>query len=147
MGTWGWLAGENGYGTEDAAIFENGTELADLGDTQLGEDAPFNAAFDMPVTPGAPNNAAANQWVEVDILVVGGNVSVNFNGVEFFNQDSAATDGFAMLGYEDPFGSITSAPDGMFGLFDNFVVKEVPEPASAGLLLFGLFGLVARRRR
>ena len=37
---------ENGYGTEDAAIFENGTELNDLGDTQLGEDAPFNEAFD-----------------------------------------------------------------------------------------------------
>ncbi len=149
-GTWGWLAGENGYGTEDAAIFMDGTELADLGDTQTGESVPFNLAFDSPITPGAPNNAPGNSWVEVDIFVQGGSVQVLYNGVEFFNESSSATDGYAMLGYEDPFASTTNSPDGMWGLFDNFVVQEiVPEPNAGLLSLYGLGFILAvcRRRR
>ena len=165
MGTWGWLATENGYGTEDAAIFEDGTELADLGDTQLGEEIPFNAAFDMPASPGAPNNAPANSWVRVDVNVIGGNVQVLYNGVEFFNEPSAATSGFAMLGYEDPFGSVAlydptaananpnfpdpfPAEDYQWALFDNFTVTQIPEPTAGILYLLGMsLGLLARRRR
>ncbi len=154
LGTWGWLDNENGYGTEDAAIFENGTELADLGDTQGLEAIPFNAAFEAPIVPDAPNNAAGNQWVEVDVDVVNGNVSVYFKGptaaqrVLFFSEASAATEGAVMLGYEDPFSSITTEPDGMWGLFDNFVVTQIPEPSSALLGLFGLgWTLLARRKR
>lgn len=164
VGTWGWLATENGYGTEDAAIFEDGTELADLGDTQLGEDVPFNLAFDSPVTPNAPNNAPANQWVEVDIKVIGGNVQVLYNGVEFFNEPSSATNGFAMLGYEDPFGSVAlydptasnadpnfpdpfPAEDYQWGLFDNFTI-QIPEPGSAILFLLGMgLAILGQRRR
>jgi hypothetical protein len=177
VGTWGWLAGENGYGTDDAVIFENATELNDLGDTQLGEEVPFNTAFDMPVTPTAPNNAPANQWVEVDIVVtdMGGgmsNVQVNYNDVEFFSEQVAtsSTEGFAMLGYEDPFGSVANynqsdpnfpdpvaMEDWMWGLFDNFRVTRptgevlysetfVPEPSSTMLVIFGLLGLTLRRR-
>lgn len=142
VGTWGWLANENGYGTEDAAINENDIELADLGDTQPGESAPFNAAFSDPIPIGAPNNAPANEWVQVDVIVNNGNVRVLFNGVEFFSVASATTVGSAMLGYEDPFSSVMgyTPPAGSPGfpvedvgwaLFDNFrVVAECGFPVA-----------------
>lgn len=178
MGTWGWLAGENGYGTEDTAIFENGVELADLGDTQTFEDTNFNLAFpchaDGNPTDGSaepPNGAPINDWVQVDIDVLDNgdgtsNVAVYFNFVEFFSEtvDSASASGFAMLGYEDPFGSVNSDPENSFGLYDNFVVTAdpsgvptgtiplptgcaVPEPATGLLSLCGLIGLLAARRK
>ncbi len=107
-----------------------------------------------PIVPTAPNNAAGNQWVEVDVVVAGGSVSVSYNGVEWFNEDSTETDGFAFLGYEDLFSSITQdddfadARDGMWGLFDNFVITDVvPEPSSSMLALFGMgLALLSRRR-
>ncbi len=149
MGTWGWVDGDNGYGFEDASIWEDGTNLDQLGDTQLFQSEFFNAAFPAPIAPDAPNNAAGNAWVEVDVIVQGGEVAVFYNGVEFFREASSATVGSVMFGYEDPFSSITDSPDGMWGLFDNFVVKEiVPEP-NAGLLamVLALPLLAARRRR
>jgi hypothetical protein len=161
-GTFGWVSNENGFGTEDAAFFANGVELCDLGDTQFNADCwpdgdqsePFNMSFDAPISPGAPNNAAGNSWVEVDVIVQGGNVSLRYNGVEWFNHDSAFTDGNAFFGYGDPFTSITQdddfadAADGMFALYDNFVIMEVvPEPASGLMVLFGLAMVMIGRRR
>ncbi|MCR9245823.1 MAG: hypothetical protein NXI31_12395 [bacterium] len=124
IGVWGWLAGENGYSTDDAVIFQDGTELADWGDTQPGEDVPFNEAFNKPVVAAAPNNAAANQWVRVDIDVdTNGDVRVYYNGVEFFNQTGLSPSGFAMMGYEDPFNSLNTNPDAQWCLLDNFRVS------------------------
>jgi hypothetical protein len=156
-GTWGWLAGENGYGTEDAAINENDTELADLGDTQLGEDHFFNNAFQMPVTSGAPNDAPANSWVRVDIEVLGGNVRVLYNDVEFFSRPSSATSGFALIGYEDPFNSVAAytpaagmpdfpVEDYIWGLFDNFTVTQIPEPTAIMAAMTGVILVVVGRR-
>ncbi len=146
-GTWGWIATENGYGTEDTAVFEGTTELADLGDTQAGEDAPFNAAF---TTNFGVNNAPGNSWVTVTLAVdnANGTVGVWYNGVEFFNVATAATAGDVMLGYEDPFGSISAGPDFQFGVIDNVIIDDqitIPEPATAALL--GLGGLAMLRRR
>ncbi len=177
-GTWGWLAGENGYGTEDTAIFENGVELADLGDTQTFEDVNFNLAFPChadgnPTTGDAepPNGAPINDWVQVDIDVLDNgdgtsNVAVYYNFVEFFSEtvDTASASGFALLGYEDPFGSVNSDPANTFGIFDNFVVTAdpsgvptgviphpngcaVPEPDSGLISLLGLIGFLAIRRK
>ncbi|MCK5943149.1 MAG: hypothetical protein KAI24_14310 [Planctomycetes bacterium] len=129
-GIWGWLAGENGYSTEDACINNGDLEIADLGDLQPGEDVPFNEAFDSNAV-GGPNGCAANTWVRVDIDCDANGVRVYFNGVEFFNDVTVPPTGFAMIGYEDPFSSISASPDGQWGLLDNF---RVTTPNGCGTL-------------
>lgn len=178
IGTYGWLNNENGGATEDAAINENDAELADLGDTQTFENVPFDAAFPCnadgtPSTPDAdpPNGAPMLDWVQVDIDVRDNgdgtsNVGVYFNFVEFFSENvaNASVNGFAMLGYEDRFGSVNSDPDNTFGLFDNFTVSPnpmgpptgtipdptgciIPEPSGGLILLMGLAVSTLFRRR
>ncbi|MFT4513917.1 MAG: hypothetical protein ACI89X_002592 [Planctomycetota bacterium] len=129
-GIYGWLAGENGYGTEDAAINDGDFELADLGDTQAGESVPFNEAFDSN-SIGGPNGAAANTWVRVDIDVDAAGVRVYHNGVLFFDELGIVPNGFAMIGYEDPFSSLGSNPDAQWGVLDNF---RVTTPTGCGTL-------------
>jgi len=126
QGVYGWLAGENGYSTEDSVICEGGLRLAQRGDTQAGNPIYFNDAFDKPVVVGAPNNAPANQWVRVDIDVDALGVRVFYNGIEFHNvvPNTMPTTGFAMLGYEDPFSGLGTNPDAQWGLFDNFRVTS-----------------------
>jgi|JRYL01.1.fsa_nt_gb hypothetical protein len=121
-GVYGWLAGENGYISEDSVVCESGVRIAQFGDTQAGRNIFFNEAFNQPVG-GGPNNAPANQWVRVDIDVDALGVRVFYNGVEFHNVlPSQTIAGFAMLGYEDAFASLGSNPDAQWGLFDNFRV-------------------------
>jgi len=129
-GIYGWLAGENGFSTEDAAINNGDLEIADLGDTQPGENVPFNEAFDSN-SIGGPNGAAANTWVRVDIDVDAVGVRVYHNGVMFFDAPGYAPNGFAMIGYEDPFNSLGSNPDAQWGLLDNF---RVTTPTGCGTL-------------
>ena len=145
-GVWGWVAVDNGYGTEDTAIFEGSTELADLGDTQTGESDPFNNAF---TTNFGVNNAPGNSWVTVTITADNGLVEVWYNSVKFFSETVASTDGDVMVGYEDPFGgSISAAPALQFGIIDNVVIDDaitIPEPASLALLGLGSLAMLRRR--
>jgi hypothetical protein len=128
-GIYGWICGENGYGTEDACINDGDFELADLGDLQPGESVPFNEAFDSGI-PGTANNCAGNRWVRVDIDTDATGTRVYFNGYEFFNEPNGiAQPGYAMIGYEDPFSSISASPDGQWGLLDNF---RVTTPTGCG---------------
>ncbi|MCA9183902.1 MAG: PEP-CTERM sorting domain-containing protein, partial [Planctomycetales bacterium] len=54
--------------------------------------------------------------------------------------------GKVALGYADIFTSVSNKPEFSFGIFDNLVVTQVPEPSSLALLLCGL-PLLARRRK
>lgn len=122
QGVYGWLAGENGYSSEDSVICEGGVRLAQRGDQQTGNGVYFNEAFNQPVVGGL-FNAPANQWVRVDIDVDALGVRVFYNGVEFHNVTPTQTvAGYAMIGYEDPFSGVGSNKDGQWGLFDNFRV-------------------------
>ena len=141
MGTWGWLATELGYGTEDAVIYENSTELERLGNTQLGQDVLFIDAFG-----NNPDQAPANTWTQVEVVSLGGNVKVYYNGVLFHDQASASTNGFAVVGYEDPFGSLAEFPDNQWGIADNFVVTQIPEPTGLALAAISALLLCFRRR-
>lgn len=123
-GIWGWLATDNDYGTEDTAINENEVERLDLSDAEAPD--LFNTTF-LDTLDERPNNAPANQWVHVEITALTGSVTVGYNGNTFFQITDAPADGFAFLGYEDPFGGTSSEPAYQWGLFDNFVV-EVASP-------------------
>lgn len=145
-GIWGWIAGENGYGTEDAAIFDGSTELADLGDTQPGEDVKFNNAF---TSNFGSADAPANSWVTVKISVNNGEVITSFNDVQFFRESGLVTAGDVMVGYEDPFGSLSGDPANQFGIIDNVIIDDrvtIPEPTSLALLGLGGLAMLCRRR-
>lgn len=145
-GIWGWIAGENGYGTEDAAIFDGSTELADLGDTQPGEDVKFNNAF---TSNFGSADAPANSWVTVKISVNNGEVITSFNDVQFFRESGLVTAGDVMIGYEDPFGSLSGDPANQFGIIDNVIIDDmvtIPEPTSLALLGLGGLAMLCRRR-
>lgn len=129
-GNWGWLDTDGDLGTAsgDAAFFTNGTPIQLL---ENGTDSPlFSSAFPQ-ASPFI--NTAANQWTAVEISVAGTHIRVKFNGVTFFDQDTTLTEGFAGLGYDDivssstPGGGGSVSPNWQFGVFDNFVVDEIPD--------------------
>jgi hypothetical protein len=142
-GIWGYLATENGYGSEDATIRINDALAANLGDTTTP--GPFNNAF---TTNFGSANAPGNSWVRVDVYVRDGiSTNVHFNDVPFLSVPVSAPAGAALLGYEDAFSSISAGFDHQWGLFDNFTVTSIPEPASASLIGLGLVGVGLVRRR
>ncbi len=49
--------------------------------------------------------------------------------------------------YADLFSSVSDNPELSFGLFDNFVVTQVPEPGGVLLLLLGSLSLLGFRRQ
>ena len=124
VGVWGWLAGENGYSSEDAVINEGDVPQGVLGDLVAGQGVPFNEAFDSNAI-GGPNGCAANTWVRVDIDVDANGTRVFYNGAQFFDVPNVPLPGFAMIGYEDPFASLGSQPDGQWCLLDNFRVTDI----------------------
>jgi hypothetical protein len=69
-------------------------------------------------------------------------VTINRNGNRPYTSD-----GNIGLVYADFFTSVTPRPDLTFGVIDNVVVTQIPEPASALMLLAGLTGIAAVRRR
>jgi hypothetical protein len=145
-GVWGWLAGDNGFGSEDAAVFQNTTELIDIGDTaDAGAGDLFDTAFDFEF-PDFAHHSPLFEWVTVRAQHDGTNIRVSFNGVEFFSVAASLPTGRIAVGYGDPFASISSAPDVQFGIIDNVLVTAVPEPA-ASLLAWAAIGLAAGRAR
>lgn len=135
-GTWGWLATEGGYSAtngSDASVYVNGTLT---GGRNLDPASADFAAYFLPAfsntaspIPGAP----ANQWVETDITVLGGQVTVQFKGTtgtatKFFQNVQGSIAGAAMVGYEDASGSTSFDPDNQWMLVDNMIVEDLTPP-------------------
>lgn len=138
-GVWGLLATEGGYGSTtsggDAGIWlANTTNAAGTRHLETAADraAFFTPAFGSDATP-VPN-CPANQWVEADISVSAGLVTVEFGAVgrtktKFHENVAGGTvAGGAMVGYEDTFTSASFAPDEQWMLVDNMVVEDISPP-------------------
>lgn len=143
VGTYGWCTSEGGIGANgDVTLLSliPGTPAVTTAIFRKENiiDAPlFNQAF----LQGTPfPNTPAGQWTQVDMVVVDNKATLYMNGVNFGAMPNpGTTDGFATIGYEDPFTgsnpSTGSLPFGIlqrwnrqFGLFDNFVVESLPGP-------------------
>ena len=143
-GTWGWLAGDNGVGSEDAAIFRDTTELVDIGDTfDVGAGVLFDDAFDFDFANFA-HNSPLFEWVTVKVKYDGSNVTVSFNDVAFLTAVTPLPAGSLAVGYADPFGSISASPDTQFGVIDNVIL--VPEPTSIVILVLAGAAFLGPRR-
>ena len=138
-GTWGWAAGEGGYGTEDYSAWTGTTNFGTLTDGSVEAQTAF-ANYEY---TGAPSGA----WTTVEIIVDGDNVQVSYNGSQFWDITGADASGYAMIGYEDPFSSIAGAPDSQWMVIDNVEVEVVPEPMTMTLLGAGALALLRKRRK
>ncbi len=158
-----WITNENGFGSADAGLWNDGVEIFRRGDNRTSVESPFTPAYNENLwntafvngTNFGVNQTPANHWVEVDIAVVPqdantSSVGVHYNGVlmMFAIVPNADVNGAIAFGYTDPFSSINDQPDFMYGLFDNITVSDtvtVPEPASMALLALGGVAMLRRR--
>jgi hypothetical protein len=93
-------------------------------------------------------------WHDVKILKLGGTVTWTVDGVLIATvnaaDDTVATGDNILFMYSD--SNATSSTDVndvnlLFGLFDNVVVTQVPEPSTLAIGLCGALGLLLRARR
>lgn len=119
IGTFGWIAPDGGISsvTGDISLYSGNTEA--FRKKNFTDPGLFSQAFPQ----GSPElGNPDNQWSQVEVLAVGGEVTVFLNGVKFGAAPApASTNGFAVLGYEDPFtGSTPGALNRSFAVFDNW---------------------------
>ena len=87
-------------------------------------------------------------WYEVTITVDGTTALWAIDGLPIAELNPALGSGFPLIGnisigYADIFSSVSDNPEVSFGLIDNLVVSQTPEPAT--LLLLGMGGLLIRK--
>jgi hypothetical protein len=103
----------------------------------------------------APDGTLAYDWHT--LLITGnpaaGTANIQIDDLSIGTVDSSVGDavdvsGGIALTFADLFSSVSTKPEFSFGVFDNLVVTQVPEPSTLALLLggIGLF-LLARRTR
>jgi len=87
-------------------------------------------------------------WREVVVKKLGTNVSFTIDDLPIATFQNPASGGSnVFIGYWDVFSSISDNPALSFGVFDNLVVEQIPEPSTAVMAALVGLGLAARRRR
>lgn len=161
--------GEGGSSRDYRMYKDGGEQFAASGQyatvTNNNSDPDYVAAFPGLVAPASQSQsgtiadgAGGFQWMTIVATVDTVNGTVNYtitsaasgNTVDVGTLDSNigssfATSGSAAIIYADLFTSVSDNANLSFGVFDNLVVTQVPEPGSLALL--GLGGLAMLRRR
>lgn len=97
------------------------------------------------------------QWVTFEINTANGKSKVviekpggerlHITTINAYGARPYTSDGNIGLIYADFFSSVAAVPGLQFGLFDNVVVTQIPEPATFSLVALGLAAVGLRRRR
>ncbi|MCP4589940.1 MAG: PEP-CTERM sorting domain-containing protein [bacterium] len=138
------------------SVDTNNNSGVDLSAYFAGQPAP---AFQVANYPQQTGTAAAGTlafgWHEVIItkVVFEGHAEVRFviDGLRIGTLDNTIGSGFdydggMQLTYTDMFSSVSDNAALSFGVIDNLVVTDVPEPASLALLAMGGLAMLRRRR-
>ncbi len=120
----------------------------------VGVSAPAGQLGAFPGQTGTTDaGEVAFRWLDIELTKIGNTVTWEIDGVLFatVNTSSLTLSGNNIFfGHSDTnAGSSTDPNDTLLNvtLVDNIRVTTIPEPAGAALALFGLAGLVRRRRR
>jgi hypothetical protein len=174
-GGWFAVDGEGGSARDYRGYKNTGEQFAESGQFFAGLSSagggahnnsdPYYAAFGgIDVAATVPNQtlahpqqtgvtavgAAGFAWHEVAITVVGTTATWEINGLPIARLDTTIGSPFPLngnisVGFMDIFTSVSSDAAVSFGLIDNLVVTDVPEPASLALLALGGLALLRRR--
>ena len=175
-GGWFAPTGEGGSSRDYRAYKNGGEQFAEsgqfwAGNSSLGGGAhnasdPFYSSFGaidvgtaLPVQAGlhaqqsgtTQTGSAGMDWHEVTVTVQGDHASWVIDGIAIARLYTSVGSTFPLtgnisIGYMDAFSSVSDNDAISFGLVDNLVVTDVPEPASFALLGLGAVALLRRRR-
>lgn len=128
--------------------------IAHYSDFLPGVTPPTTGQFQIS-TPAGVAGSPGFQWVTFEINTANDKSAVYIEKpggdrllIAVINQngsDPYTSDGNIGLFYADFFSSVTPRPDLTFGVIDNVVVTQIPEPSTIGLIAIG--GCFALRRR
>ncbi|MEQ8848189.1 PEP-CTERM sorting domain-containing protein [Botrimarina sp.] len=153
-----WRALKSGFFVDSSAMAAGTRQGSDPYYADFLPEAPAPAAQGQAggvSTPGSPGF----QWVTYEFTAIGGVVDVviekpNGDRLPIVTMDCNDTsdgsngctiDGNISLFYADFFTSIGN-PTFQYGVFDNVVVTQIPEPTTSALLLLGAAAATRRRR-
>ncbi|MFQ6539299.1 hypothetical protein [Aphanothece stagnina] len=90
---------------------------------------------------------AGNQWVRIQLESFNNILSWSVNGTLVY-QTIDTTFGYErpILGYFDPFASVSPASAATFVVYDNFQLESVPEPMTMTVLALGALAALRRKK-
>jgi hypothetical protein len=157
------IVNTDGDSGSDYRLFNGGTSLSLASGmysiTSLNNSDPSNlalqTAFPSQTAPAEQGTGYTNQagsfafaWhtMLIDVDSAAQTASFSIDGFHFGTVTGGDYTGDVALIYQDPFGSVSGNADLGFGVFDNLVVEQIPEPSTAILITLSA-GLIGLRRR
>ena len=136
----------------DIATETGGLQAGNTGTTDLGDGGFTWVTVEAVVRPLAAGPAGVNANLGTATFYItnaANGVRTKIGQIDNSNGDTTAVttfEGHVGLLYADLFSSLNTS-DFDFGIFDNVIITEIPEPTSVVLLGMGALGLLSGRRR